>query len=98
MALDAYSDALAKMPLLDPFPMLLTGVRIAAGDHPAAVDGDGRSLPLAPRPGRLWEMVAIAGGHPVTLFGEWDGESLSPMAVVSPPPPHAPEETLYGLG
>jgi hypothetical protein len=28
-----------------------------------------------------WMLHAIGGGHPVTLFGEWDGCTLTPLSV-----------------
>jgi hypothetical protein len=28
-------------------------------------------------------MLSVSGGHPIGLFGEWDGHTLLPMAVSS---------------
>ncbi len=38
-------------------------------------------LPLAKRFAEEWALAAISGGHPVTLFGEWDGDYLLPLSV-----------------
>jgi hypothetical protein len=42
-------------------------------------DGSGKGLPLAES--RPWKLLALSGGHPVDLAGEWDGEALRPLAV-----------------
>ncbi len=44
-------------------------------------DGSGQSLPLTPDFGQGWEMLAIGGGHPLTVFGEWDGTALLPLSL-----------------
>lgn len=44
-------------------------------------DRDAAALPLAP--GDHWKLLAISGGHPLDLAGEWDGESLLPLGTVS---------------
>jgi hypothetical protein len=31
-----------------------------------------------------WSLVAAAGGSAITLFGEWDGESLRPLSAWTP--------------
>jgi len=89
-ALDAYGTALAANPWIERFPMALSAVRVLRKTGMLVVDTAGTSLPLAPRAGRGWQMLAISGGHPVGLFGEWDGQRLTPMSLWT-------EGRLHGL-
>ena len=83
-ALAACANLLAAFPWLERFPMPLTTVTPGVSAEAWFLrDCDGKSLPLSPRFTRGWELLAISGGHPVSLFGEWDGQTLLPMAVSS---------------
>ena len=31
-----------------------------------------------------WALLALSGGQPLTVHGEWDGSSLRPLTAVSP--------------
>jgi hypothetical protein len=100
-ALEACSDALGKNPFLETFPMALANVRlIRSSDGLRALDADDRLLPLKARNAGdwSWQALALSGGHPMSLFGEWDGESLSLLSMVPPPPPASSEELIYGIG
>jgi hypothetical protein len=44
-------------------------------------DSAGNVLPLVPRFEAGWELLALSGGTPLALFGEWDGEALLPLSV-----------------
>lgn len=44
------------------------------------VDETGAGLPLTERES-LWTLLAVSGGHPVTVAGEWDGRELLPLTV-----------------
>jgi len=80
-ALTAYAEALAIDPWLRSWPVLLRGVvPLIEGDRTAVVDATGAALPLigtAPP----WRMLGAAGGHPVTVLGEWTGEGLVPISL-----------------
>jgi SWIM zinc finger len=91
--LGAYADALARQPWLDRIP---SGVRDvvpalvdASGERFALVDDAGRSVPLAGR--ALWDLFALAGGHPVDVFGDWDGRAFMPFGAFA-------EGCFHGLG
>ncbi len=77
--LDAYAAALARQPWLREFPAALRAVvtRSAAGTW-EAYDADlGVALPLRlPNDQRGWHLLALSGGQPLALFGEWDGRAL----------------------
>jgi hypothetical protein len=43
-------------------------------------DAEGAALPLTA--GDHWLLLAISGGQPVELAGEWDGRLLRPLGVL----------------
>ena len=48
------------------------------------VQGPGSyTLPLADSGDTAWKLLALSGGRPVQAFGEWNGESLLPLSIVS---------------
>ncbi len=80
--LDAWSVSLAANPWTECIPVLLRGVvpvRNSAGPHLA--DGEGTLLPLDPRHRGGWSLLAFAGGHPISAFGEWNGERFHVMSA-----------------
>ncbi len=65
------------------WPALLTGTPVPPGDRgrPMAPGRPaGAALPLAERES-LWTLLAVSGGHPVTVAGEWHPDGLLPLAV-----------------
>lgn len=74
---------IAAQPWLDRWPCVLRGVRPARtkGAEWSLVDGDGAALPLATLDN--WKLVAVSGGHPVDVAGEYDGYELLPLAVMA---------------
>lgn len=80
---DAYLDHLARNPWLEHFPMAFSGASPRPGDAGwSVVDTRGRCLPLSPQFDDGWNLLAMSGGLPVTLVGEYDGSSLMPIAAV----------------
>jgi hypothetical protein len=81
--LDGWSAALARLPWLDRYPaMLRSVVPVADGGSPRRLrDADGAELPLAR--GDHWLLLALSGGHPIDLAGEWDGTAILPLGVVA---------------
>jgi hypothetical protein len=51
------------------------------GDRWLVRDEDGAALPLAG--GAHWKLLAVSGGRPVELAGEWDGYTLRPLGVMA---------------
>jgi len=45
------------------------------------VDANHAALSLSARFSSPWELFSLSGGHPLTIFGLWDGFSLLPMAA-----------------
>ncbi|MBD1909045.1 MULTISPECIES: SWIM zinc finger family protein [unclassified Leptolyngbya] len=93
-AIAHYSKALATCPWLERFPLLLADVtpRWEAQSW-LLQDRQGAVLPLSPRmePNKGWQLLALSGGQPLTLFGEWNGASLSVFSVWA-------EDAYYGFG
>lgn len=79
--LDAYADALAVQPFLERHPVLLDGVVPDAFDHGIVRDAQGRRIALHRDFRHPLHLLALSGGHPLTLCGEWDGRTLLPLSV-----------------
>jgi hypothetical protein len=80
-ALDAFSRRLAANPFADRFPIGLAGaVPVAADGRFSVVDPSGVALPMGGETD-LTMLLAVSGGRPVDLFGEWDGYRFTPLTV-----------------
>jgi hypothetical protein len=82
-ALDTYSAALGRNPWIEKFPMVLGDVVPLCIDPNqwSFQDGSGRLLPVE-APGLTgWQMMIASGGAPVSVFGEWDGNQLTPFSM-----------------
>jgi hypothetical protein len=88
-ALATYAAAIAANPWIERRPMSLANVTPmpsrSAGDVVSwqLRDGDGAALPLGPRFDDGWTLLALSGGRPLAVFGEWDGEQLRPLGVAA---------------
>lgn len=69
---------LAASPWLPQSPACLGAVvPVIDGNRWLLVDEAGDALPLA---GAAWNLLALCGGHPVAVVGEWDGDRLLPLS------------------
>jgi hypothetical protein len=81
-----YGEALGDDPWLESVPVTLGRVvPVPDGDSWQLADADeDTALPLSPaarnRPG-LWRLVALAGGRPVTVFGECGHRGFTPLTA-----------------
>ena len=85
-AIAQYAQALSENPWLSQFPLVLRQMRPHyASNHPAfkwwLQDQAGQGLPLSRSFDQGWKMLAVSGGHPITVFGEWDGQTLLPLSL-----------------
>jgi hypothetical protein len=81
-AYKAYTGALTRNPWLEQFPLALDAVYPRQRDGRwIARDAAGHLLPLAPEFTFPWELLAFSGGHPLSLFGEWNGDRLLPLGA-----------------
>jgi hypothetical protein len=80
--LDGYAAALGLNPWLEVFPVILEKVVVEKQETGWLVYDSSRAvLPLSTRFSSSWELFSLSGGHPITIFGLWDGLSLLPMAA-----------------
>jgi SWIM zinc finger len=81
--LDDWAAALEQDPWLTTWPALLTGtpaVPAAAADRWHLADPSGLAVPLLGRES-LWTLLAVSGGDPVTMAGEWSADGFLPLTV-----------------
>jgi hypothetical protein len=88
-ALDQVATWVAANPFADRFPVALAGVVPLAGARPMVAEPGIAALPLSADSDVL-TLLALSGGEPVDVFGEWNGRALTPLSV------HA-EGVLVGL-
>jgi hypothetical protein len=83
-AFDLAAGWQAGNPWLSRIPMSLGAVTVVPGEPADAVvvDVDGTALALAPDTD-VWPLLALSGGHPVDLFGEWYDGHLHPCSVAA---------------
>ena len=79
-ALDQVATWLAANPFGDRFPLALAGVVPVGGARPVVAEPGGAALPLR-ADGDVLSLLALSGGDPVDVFGEWDGSALTPLSV-----------------
>ncbi|MCC3158964.1 hypothetical protein LJ737_17105 [Hymenobacter sp. 15J16-1T3B] len=95
--LEAYATALGQRPWLREWPATLTEVvpvRTAAGGVHLRHADSGQELPLHPSSELGWELLAVSGGYPINVFGEWDGRALLPITYTGAPAPAATTPAL----
>jgi hypothetical protein len=74
------ADAMARQPLLASFGCVLHDVALVPGEVWHVRDNEGCGLPLTGKP--PWKLLAISGGHPIDLAGEWDGRRFRPLSIM----------------
>ncbi|MBE9101786.1 SWIM zinc finger family protein [Vacuolonema iberomarrocanum] len=84
VAFSRYAQALSQNPWLGSYPMILGQVQPVQQDMCWWVqDTTGHVLPLSAQFQNPFELLAISGGHPLTVFGEWNGAELLPLSVLT---------------
>ncbi len=77
-----HAAALSAYPWLDRFPIAFSEVApFFEADRCWIGDVHGNALPLAPKTESIWKLLAVSGGRPLAIFGEWNGESLLPLSA-----------------
>ncbi len=81
-ALTAYAEALICCPWLERYPLALVGVVLTqqAGQW-YLLDTQQHGLGLQLGDGQGWSLLAVSGGQPLAVFGEWDGQQLQPLSA-----------------
>lgn len=86
----SFGEALAETaallsgdPWLERTPWLVRDcVPLRTGDAWLLRDSEGAVAPLARRFANAWPLLAVSGGAPATIFGEWNGRTLLPLSVM----------------
>ncbi|MEA5596184.1 SWIM zinc finger family protein [Rivularia sp. UHCC 0363] len=77
-----YSQALASNPWIEKFPICVSKVIPIKQNYNWFIrDEDKRLLTLKSRFNHNWQLLALSGGYPFDIFGEWDGEYFLPLSV-----------------
>lgn len=81
-SVEAYSAALAKNPWLPEFPFLLDGViPTRHGKDWVLLEDSGLAIPLSETFDHQWALMALSGGYPIQVGGEWNGQELMPTGA-----------------
>lgn len=82
LAIASYSSALVKNPWLERFPLTLQQVIPVHNDGKWFIrDHANHLLAINPRFERGWATLALSGGHPVMIFGEWSDNYIYPLSI-----------------
>jgi len=79
-----YSQALASSPWLQIFPCLFNDVWLQYDKEKVSFylwDKANNGIPIAVSP-VAWQLLAISGSKPITIFGEYNGRFFIPLTVV----------------
>ena len=77
-----YSQALGSNPWIEKFPTAISKViPIKQNDNWFLRDENKRLLPVKSKCNNNWQLLALSGGYPLDIFGEWDGEFFLPLSV-----------------
>ena len=78
----AYAGVLALNPWIEAIPApVQTVVPLRRGDQWFARDSDGKLMSLRCETDTGWKLLALSGGYPITIVGEWSGRSLLPISA-----------------
>ena len=82
-ALASYAAALSRQPWIERFPVALQQVTpFFEADRCWLGDEAGVALPIAANFQALWRLLALSGGQPLAVAGEWNGETILPLSFV----------------
>ena len=81
-ALSSVSDALAGQPWFQRLPLTLShAVPVFRDLRWYLRDAEGREVQMRMSTDDGWQLGALSGGHPLSIFGEWLGERLRPLSA-----------------
>ena len=77
-----YAGGLALNPWIEAMPApMQTVVPLRRGEHWFARDSNASLLSLRSDSTSGWKLLALSGGAPIMIFGEWNGRSLLPVSA-----------------
>jgi SWIM zinc finger len=81
-ALRSAASAVALNPWLEEWPVVLAAAVPDGRDAgPWTAGTDDGALPLGGSEDARWRLLAVSGGRSVSLFGLWNGDTLTPLAA-----------------
>ena len=81
-ALGSVAEALAGQPWFQRLPLTLShGVPVFRDLRWYLRDAEGREVQMRMSVDDGWQLAALSGGHPLSIFGEWLGERLRPLSA-----------------
>ncbi len=86
-ALSRVADVLAVDPWADVLPLSVRGVTLLPPAGPGAAwllrDSESGVMPVVSSPEVRWSLLALSGGRPIDVAGEWDGFGFRPQAAAT---------------
>ena len=80
--LDHYATDYQKVPFHWSSPCIIHQVRAAEQDGDFfLLDNQGNQIPLSRSYSKKWKILSLSGGHPFTIFGEWQNYHLEPLSL-----------------
>lgn len=81
--LDEYASYVARQPFNSVVPLLLTHVNVIVTEGEGCMtDQHNCVIPVTLANDRYWQMLAVSGGKPCTVFGEWNGATWQPLTLI----------------
>lgn len=84
--LNNYGEALVQNPWLFSFPVGLSNLKAFMSEKKELLikDDNNHIIPLNNvKEEIVWKILAISGGHPISLFGEWNGLHFDPLSMLT---------------
>ncbi|MEO0768486.1 MAG: SWIM zinc finger family protein [Cyanobacteria bacterium J06649_4] len=83
-AIAHYAQSLTENPWQTHYPLVLSQVVLRYESSQWWLqDAKESALPIAAEFTQGWSLLAMSGGRPLSVFGEWDGDTLQPLSVWS---------------
>ena len=83
-AFTLYAHALARDPWIESFPFILHHVVTVPTDSGWIVQSaEGATLPIRANYPPIWKLHALGGGQPMSIVGEWNGQSFFPLSALA---------------
>ena len=68
-------------PWLAEWPAVLRGIPVASGNEWRFADKERRAVPLRVGGVDPWVLLAVSGGEPVVVAGDWSADGFRPATV-----------------
>jgi hypothetical protein len=77
--LEEYANAISQLPWLERYPVTLDEATVVFNGTDWLVQDTEHHLPMHTENG--WQILALSGGHPIQIFGEFNGTHLVPLSI-----------------